>query len=75
MPLHLSLMDVVALSEIENNLSHTLSLSALRCGVIEDMVCHWVVGEEHFKLLVYRLMQVEKLSVCDVKNSLSVRLR
>ncbi len=73
--LHLPLVDVVALSEIENYLSYSVSLSALSCRIIEYMVCHWVVCEEDFKLLIYGLMQVKELGVCDVKDSLSVRLR
>lgn len=52
MTLHLSLVDVVALTEIEYHLPRSLSLGALGCRVIEDMVGHGVVRQEDFEFLI-----------------------
>jgi hypothetical protein len=52
MRLQLSLVDVVALTEIEDHLPRSLSLGALGCRIVEDMVGHWVVCEEDFEFLI-----------------------
>jgi hypothetical protein len=52
MRLQLSLVDVVALTEIEDHLPCSLSLGALGCRIVEDMVGHGVVREEDFKFLI-----------------------
>jgi hypothetical protein len=52
MSLQLPLVDVVALTEIEDHLPCPLSLGALGCRIVEDMVGHGVVREEDFKFLI-----------------------
>ena len=68
------LMNVRSFFEIEHDLADPPPLSLGSRRIIEYQVSVRVMSQQHLKLLVYGLVQIQQLSISDVKDTLGVRL-
>ena len=68
-------MDMICFFEIQHYLSDTSSLGPRGCRIVENMVSVWVMRQKNLKFLIDRIMQIQQLGICYIKNSFGIRLR